>query len=103
MKKSLAGCIHLMSDKQLPDNTAPEASYVESWRRLWWLPCELSLGIPLQHFTVGELLRLQPGSIVASTWSRTREISIYAKGQRIGWAELEALNEHIAARITELV
>jgi len=92
-----------MSDKQLPAETATEAPYVDRWRRLWWLPCELTVEIPLAHFTVRELLRLESGSVAASAWSRTAEVPLSANGRRIGWAEFEALNAHIGARITELL
>jgi len=92
-----------MSEKQLPAEANAEVPYVEGWRRLWWLPCELSLEVALARFTVRKLLRLEPGSIVASAWSHSAEIPLYAGGQRIGWAELDAVNEHIGARITELL
>jgi flagellar motor switch/type III secretory pathway protein FliN len=95
-----------MSNKQLPaesEASAPETAAAEKWRPLWWLPCELSPQVPLAQFTVRELLRLHPGSIVASSWSRSTEIPLYANGQLIGWAELDSVGEHIGARITELV
>lgn len=92
-----------MSEKQLPAESSSETLSTDNWRRLWWLPCELSVEVSLAHFTVRELLRLQPGSVVASCWSRSAEVPLYANGQRIGWAEFEAVNEHISARITQLV
>ena len=92
-----------MTDKQLPADNSTETPYVERWRQLWWLPCELALEVPLARFTVGELLRLAPGSIVSSTCSRSAEIPVYANAQLIGWAEFDAVDERIAARITELI
>jgi flagellar motor switch/type III secretory pathway protein FliN len=95
-----------MSDKQLPAESQaapPGTAAVDKWRPLWWMPCELSPQVPLARFTVGELLRLHPGSIVASNWSRSTEIPLYANGQLIGWTELDSVGEHIGARITELV
>jgi len=92
-----------MSEKQLPPATNTEPAYIDRWRRLWWLPCELSLEVPLARFTVRELLRLEPGGIVTSARSQSAEVPLYANGQMIGWAEFDAVNEHIGARITELV
>ncbi|HUI83864.1 MAG TPA: FliM/FliN family flagellar motor C-terminal domain-containing protein [Candidatus Binatia bacterium] len=92
-----------MSDRQLPAECDDGVAAVQSWRRLWWLPCELTLELPVSHFTVGELLRLQPGSIVATAWSPSREIPLEANGELIGWTEFEAVGEHRAARITELL
>ncbi|HLI63246.1 MAG TPA: FliM/FliN family flagellar motor C-terminal domain-containing protein [Terriglobales bacterium] len=94
--------IQVVSNKQLPAE-ADAVTATEHWRPLWWLPCELSPQIPLANFTVRELLRLRAGSIVASNWSRSREIPLYANGQLIGWTELDSVGEHIGARITELV
>ncbi len=75
---------------------------VEQWRPLWWLPCELSLQVPVAHFSVGDLLRLRPGSLLSTGWSRSTEVPLFANGQRIGSSEFEAVGDHIGARITEL-
>jgi flagellar motor switch/type III secretory pathway protein FliN len=102
-----------MTTKQLPAKTetneaeaeaaSPAAEAMEKWRPLWWLPCELSPQVPVAQFTVRELLRLHKGGIVATVWSRTTEVPLYVNGQLIGWTELDAVGEHIGARITELV
>jgi len=92
-----------MSEKQLPAESSSETPCAENWRRLWWLPCQFSVEVSLPHFTVGELLRLQPGRVVASCWSRSAEVPVYANKQRIGWAEFDEVNGHIGARITQLV
>ena len=94
------------SPKALPEN--PESlrereGVTESWRPLWWLPCELSVQVPIRHFTVGELLRLRPATVVSSGWSRSAEVPLHANGQRVGSIEFEAVGEHVGARITELV
>ena len=80
----------------------PTEDAIERWRPLWWLPCELSLQIPVTPFTVGDLLRLRPGSLVSSSWSRSTEVPLYANGQRIGSGDFEAVGDRIGARITEL-
>jgi len=94
-----------MSNKQLPaesEASAPETAAAEKWRPLWWLPCELSPQVPLAQFTVRELLRLHPGSIVASSWSRSTRFLVRQRAA-YRWAELDSVGEHIGARITELV
>jgi flagellar motor switch/type III secretory pathway protein FliN len=94
-----------MSDKQLSADTGlvVSSTATDKWEQFGWLPCELSLQVPVARFTVGELLRLRPGGIVASAWSRGSEIPLHANGQLIGWAEFEPVGGHIGARITELV
>ncbi len=94
--------IQVVNNKQLPPE-ADAGTATEQWRPLWWLPCELSPQVPLAKFTVRELLRLRSGSIVATNWSRSTEIPLYANNQLIGWTELDSVGEHIGARITELV
>ena len=91
---------------QQPPKNCDEASataVLENWRPLWWLPCELALQVPLKKFSVGDLLRLGPGGLVSTGWSRSTEVPVYANGQRIGSSEFEAVGDRIGARITELI
>ncbi len=94
-----------MSEKQLPEamSSTPPLPETDKWQQVGWLPCVLAMQVPVAHFTVGDLLRLRTGGIVASAWSRGAEIPLQANGQLIGWAEFEPVGGHIGARITELV
>jgi len=98
-----------MNEKQLPAETGtsapdtPPPPAATNWRQFGWLPCDLSLELPVAHFTVRQLLRLAPGRIVPTEWSRGAEVPLRANGQLIGWAEFEPVGNHIGARITELV
>lgn len=96
-----------MTNKQLPatsnDALSPPATRVDKWRPLWWLPCELSPQVPVAKFTVRDVLRLHPGSIVSTLVSCSAEVPLYANEQLIGWTELDSVGEFISARITELV
>lgn len=93
-----------MSEKQLPEAASVSSTAAtDRWEKLGWLPCELALQVPVAQFTVGGLLRLRTGGIVASAWSRGTEIPLRANGQLIGWAEFEPVGGHIGARITELI
>jgi len=97
-----------MNEKQLPAETGaspvdPPTTPAANWRQFGWLPCNLSLELPVAHFTVRELLRLAPGRIVPTDCSRGAEVPLRANGQLIGWAEFEPVGNHIGARITELV
>ncbi len=96
-----------MTNKQLPpdsNNALPQpATTVDKWLPLWWLPCELSPQVPVASFTVRDVLRLRPGTIVSTLVSCSAEIPLYANEQLIGWTELDSVGEFIGARITELV
>jgi len=92
-----------MNEKQLAGETSAPSAAIERWRRFWWLPCQITVDIPLAKFTVGGLLRLEAGNIVSTEITRTAEVPLSVDGQIIGWGEFDAVDEHIAARITELV
>jgi len=67
-----------------------------------WMPCQLSLEIPVARFTVGDLLRLSKGSIVETTCPYTGDVPLRANGLLIGWTEFEVIGNRLAVRITEL-
>jgi flagellar motor switch/type III secretory pathway protein FliN len=67
-----------------------------------WLPCKLSLEIPLVKFTVGDLLNLSKGTILETSYHYTSDIPLRANGLLIGWTEFEVIGDRLAARITEL-
>lgn len=96
-----------MNEKQLPGEAGAivtdRAPPLAAWKPFGWLPCKLSLELPVAHFTVRELLLLNPGRIVPTDWSRGAEIPLRVNGQFIGWAEFEPVGDHIGVRITELV
>jgi flagellar motor switch/type III secretory pathway protein FliN len=67
-----------------------------------WLPCQLSLEIPIVKFTVGDLLRLDKESIVETACPITGDIPVRVNGLLIGWSEFEVIGNRLAVRITEL-
>jgi flagellar motor switch/type III secretory pathway protein FliN len=67
-----------------------------------WLPCKLTLEIPVTKFTVADLLRLTKGSIVETSCANTSDIPIRADKILIGWTEFEVIANRLAVRITEL-
>jgi flagellar motor switch/type III secretory pathway protein FliN len=67
-----------------------------------WFPCHVTLELPITGFTVGDLLRLRPGSILTTSSHHTRDIPLRANGLLIGWTEFEVIGSHLAVRLTEL-
>jgi flagellar motor switch protein FliN/FliY len=67
-----------------------------------WLPCRISLDIPVVKFTVGDLLRLGKESIVETACRSTSDIPLRANGLLIAWTEFEVIGNRLAVRITEL-
>jgi flagellar motor switch/type III secretory pathway protein FliN len=67
-----------------------------------WLPCQLSIEIPIVNFTVGDMLHLGKDSIVETACPSTSDIPLRANGLLIASAEFEVIGNRLAVRITEL-
>jgi len=67
-----------------------------------WLPCRLSVEIPVSRFTVEDLLNLQEGSIVETKCHYANDVPLRANGLLIGWTEFEVIGRQLTVRITEL-
>lgn len=78
------------------------ASSQNSLDRFDWLPCRLSLEIPITEFTLGDLLRLQKDSVVSTSVPSTDEVPLSVNQQLIAWIQFEMIGDRLAARITEL-
>jgi flagellar motor switch protein FliN/FliY len=66
-----------------------------------WLPCNLSLELPVVRFTIGDLLTLTTGSVVATGCHQTSDVPLRVNGLLIGWTEFEVIEDRLAVRITE--
>ncbi len=67
-----------------------------------WLPCTLTLDLPITEFTVGDLMKLAVGSVVSTRCKQASDIPLRVNGQLIGWTEFEVVGQRIAVRITDL-
>ncbi len=68
-----------------------------------WLPCKLTLEVPVVGFTVGSLLGLKEGSLIQTACNQSTDIPLHVNGTLMAWTEFEVVGERLAARITELV
>jgi flagellar motor switch/type III secretory pathway protein FliN len=66
-----------------------------------WLPCTLSLELPVVRFTIGDLLKLTKGSIVETATHNTSDVPLRVNQLLIGWAEFEVVGDRLAIRITD--
>jgi flagellar motor switch/type III secretory pathway protein FliN len=66
-----------------------------------WLPCTLSLELPVVRFTIGDLLRLAKGAIVETATHHTSDVPLRVNQLLIGWTEFEVVGDRLAVRITE--
>ena len=79
-----------------------EAAHKDPCEQFGWLPCQLSLEVPVTRFTVGDLLRLNRGSVVETACAYTSDVPLRANGLLIGWTEFEVIGNRLAVRVTEL-
>jgi flagellar motor switch protein FliN/FliY len=73
-----------------------------SWTVLSRLPVLLTVRIGISPFSVRDLLALEPGQILASRWSQTRDVPLSVGEVRLGWSEFEVSGQRIGVRLTQL-
>ena len=69
--------------------------------RMPWLPCTLSVEVPIVRFTIGDLLSLAPGSIVETACHQTSDVPLRINQLLVGWTEFEVIGDRLAVRITD--
>lgn len=72
------------------------------WEDVAKLPCMLTIDLRLRSFTVRDLLRLEPGTIVASENANGAHVPVTVNSRLLGWAEFEVVDDRLAVRMTEL-
>ena len=84
-----AGTVHHAGEKDLLD-TMP------------WLPCKISLEIPVAGFTISGLFNLEKGSIIETAYHHSSDIPIRVNQLLLGWTEFDVIGDRLAVRITDL-
>jgi len=74
----------------------------EAWAGALLLPCRLGVELPVPHFTVGDLLRLELNSIIDTGQAEGSRVPVAVNGQAIGWGEFDVLGDRLAVRLAEL-
>lgn len=85
------------------DSLSLERSANETDRldRMPWLPCTLSVDVPVVQFTISALLQLTEGSIVETACHQTSDVPLRVNRVLIGWTEFEVIGDRLAVRITD--
>jgi flagellar motor switch/type III secretory pathway protein FliN len=91
-----------------PNAGKPLAAEVKAAKKdpidsLPWLPCTLTLEVPVVRFTIADLLALKEGSIVETACHHTSDVPLRVNKLLIGWTEFQVVGEHLAVRITEQI
>jgi flagellar motor switch/type III secretory pathway protein FliN len=66
-----------------------------------WLPCTLTLDLPVVRFTVADLLALAKGSIVETAYHHNSDVPLRVNNLLIGWTEFEVVGDRLAVRVTD--
>jgi len=80
----------------------PEAATPDPWARVERVPCALTVEIPVPGFTVGDLVRLARGRVIATRWTVGQDVPLRINGGLVAWCEFEVVHGHLAIRLTEL-
>lgn len=74
----------------------------DDWAAFQLLSCQLTLQIPIPGFTVAALLRLAPNDVINTHWLQGSDVPLHVNGKLIGWTEFEVIDDHLAARLTQI-
>jgi flagellar motor switch protein FliN/FliY len=83
-------------------NNASALPMPKHWAAFQLLACQLTLEIPIPGFTVAALLRLSPNDVVNTHWLQGSDVPLHVNGKLIGWTEFEVIDDHLAARLTQI-
>jgi flagellar motor switch protein FliN len=81
---------------------AGDGGATDIWKQVPELPCELTLDLPLPGFKLRDLVQLQAGTVLDSTWSVGTDLPLRVNGTLIAWSEFEVVADRLAARVTEV-
>jgi flagellar motor switch/type III secretory pathway protein FliN len=73
-----------------------------SWPMLSQLRMSMTAGIELKSFKVKDLLRLEPGQIVESSWPDTEDVPLCVGQVQVAWSEFEVVDQRLVVRLTRL-
>jgi flagellar motor switch protein FliN/FliY len=73
------------------------------WEEAGWLPCSISVELPVHGLSVRDLLELSIGSLIETEWKSGEDIPLRVNGWQIGWIEFEQMGESLGVRLTELL
>ena len=71
----------------------------ETLNRLW---CVLSLEVPAPGITIGDLLKLDVGSIINTYHPKSDPIPVIVNGVTVARGDFEAIGDRLAVRISEV-
>ena len=74
----------------------------EAWPVVSRLSIPVGVEIGFGRFKVRDLLSLEVGKLIESSWPESGDIMVSAGGIQIGWSEFEVEDQRLMARVTRL-
>ena len=68
-----------------------------------WLPCTLTVDLPLVGFTIGNLLKLSKGMLVETSNPGDAGVPVQLNGKPIALSDIETVGDKLAFRIAEIL
>jgi flagellar motor switch protein FliN len=89
---------------EVPARTVPaDIELQELWPEALELPCQLSVSLEIQHFTIRDLLALHANSLVNTKRREGAHVPVLVNRVMVGWAEFDVIDSRLAVRMTEMV
>src|ERR1700758_1546095 len=63
------------------------------------LPCRLVLETPVINFTVGTLMRLEPGSVVETAAQHNEDLLLHVNGQVVGTVKFDVTRDRLVGSL----
>lgn len=84
---------------QVPAGSSEEA-LGQRLEELHQLPMRLVLEVEVTDFTVGTLMGLQPGAILATAAQQNEDLMLQVNGQPVGPVKFDVTGDNLAVRLT---
>ena len=73
----------------------------DPWSTVANLHASVAMELEVPEFTVAQLMRLSPGSVLTTKWPTNRDLPLRINGRLLGWAEFEITGDNVGVRVTE--
>jgi len=93
----------LATTPSAPDAVGPRTMETHpAWATISSFPALLSVGVPFHQLRVRDLLRLQAGQVISTTWKCSDDVPLRLGGVQLAWGEFDVQNGRIVLRLTHL-
>ncbi|HEY5056800.1 MAG TPA: FliM/FliN family flagellar motor C-terminal domain-containing protein [Acidobacteriaceae bacterium] len=91
-----------MTTNTLDASDVPAMETHPAWATISSFPTLLTVGVPLHQLRVRDLLALQAGQIIGTSWNISDDVPLSLGSVQLAWGEFDVQNGSIALRLTHL-